>query len=194
MPTLGHALPGVQTIGTLNGNFIHASLFFASEDGVLTSFTINQIGNTGTEIQSVRAVAYRNVLAGSVNTPTSLMCATSAGGGVGDTLLPPGLPLTSLTWPTTLPTTPAFSSGDGIWLGLHFGPTGGNASYTAGADGIGTTLVHSDFFGDGASATWAGTSTQPTYELAISASYIVTSGTNVGVTQILDYSYAGLGY
>ena len=173
MATFGHVTPGTDQSGRIAADTKHACIFFAPEAGTLTSMSA-ELQNDGNEIVAVKgfASAYTALTAGQ----------TLAESAVG--LMQPLMPRTTITF--IFANQVAISAGQGIWFGLHFGPTGGNASYWRNslAVGIGRRLIADDIFADGLESDFGSATADEVVELAMFGTYTPASQVLAGVAGV----------
>jgi hypothetical protein len=143
----------------------------APEDGVVTAINVD-MENPGSEIQAFRTGIYADV--GSLIAAGALLDSSNV------VLLAPGM---TRQWVQFSGINLSVSAGLVYWLTLHFGPTGGNASYWYDV-GVGNRLSGADSFTDDLSNPFGTVSASGSNSLAIYADYTPVANIVPGLKRI----------
>jgi hypothetical protein len=171
MATFGHVAQGATQSSPLAADSKTALRVIAPEDGVVTALFAD-LQNNGSEIQGFRTGIYADT--GSTLAAGTLLDSSDT------RLLSSGAGRAFYQFPGI---NVSVSAGNFYWLTLHFGSTGGNASYWYDS-GVGNRLSGTDSFDDGLSNPFGTVSASGANSLAIYAEYTPTANTVPGLKRI----------
>ncbi len=171
MPTFGHTAQGLVKAGVMAGDTKFALRTSAQETGTVTEVAVD-MQNDGAEIQAFRAGIY----ADAATVSNSALIDQS------DTvLLSPGTPRSWVRFSSGI--NASVTAGQILWLVLHAGLAGGNASFWYDS-GVGREQIAADTYSDGLSAAFGTVSVDQANTIAIYATYTTVPQSRKGLSRV----------